>query len=100
MQVKDEEHVNTISQREREKRIIFLLAFFSILPSFMACMLKCSIPVRKQTPLYLFDWGKGRRAAEQKPSPKYHDIDLPFPQSLVAKTHLRGNPFSHYFHFI
>ncbi|KAJ6792106.1 Uncharacterized protein M6B38_242125 [Iris pallida] len=55
----------------------------------MACMLGTStLPVWRRSTLSLFGWGK---EAEQKPpSQKYHDVDLPFPQSLVADTHLRG----------
>ncbi|CAN6362771.1 unnamed protein product [Urochloa humidicola] len=49
------------------------------------------------TPRSFFNWGKGRGAggAESSSPPppqvkfQYHDIELPFPMSLVAKTHLR-----------
>uniref|UniRef100_A0A1D1XKP6 Interferon-induced protein 44 n=1 Tax=Anthurium amnicola TaxID=1678845 RepID=A0A1D1XKP6_9ARAE len=37
-----------------------------------------------------FDWNRGSRKAEQRRQHKYHEIDLPFPQSLVAKTFLEG----------
>ncbi|XP_010932562.1 uncharacterized protein [Elaeis guineensis] len=55
----------------------------------MACITNTILPKCNRIPLNLFDWMKGRRA-EQRPSQKYHDIDLPFSLSLVAKTHLRG----------
>ncbi|CAN6381082.1 unnamed protein product [Urochloa humidicola] len=48
------------------------------------------------TPRSFFNWSKGKGARESEPSPppqlkfKYHDIELPFPMSLVANTHLRG----------
>ncbi|CAO2148496.1 unnamed protein product [Urochloa humidicola] len=47
------------------------------------------------TPRSLFNWGKGKGAAgADSPVPQlkfeYHDVDLPFPMSLVANTHLRG----------
>jgi hypothetical protein len=47
------------------------------------------------TPRSFFNWGKGAREAEPPPPPqlqfRYHDVELPFPMSLVAKTHLRGS---------
>nr|GMD81174.1 TLDc protein [Ipomoea batatas] len=43
------------------------------------------------SPHSLFNWDFGRRKTEDKPQPpKYHDIDLPFPPSLVTKTFLKG----------
>lgn len=68
----------------------------SLLPIFMACITNSILPKCNRIPLNLFDWMKGRRA-KQRPSPeKYHDIDIPFSPSLVAKTHLRGNPILSY----
>jgi hypothetical protein len=46
------------------------------------------------TPRSFFNWGKGASQAEPPPPQlqfAYHDVELPFPMSLVAKTHLRGN---------
>ncbi|XP_020600332.1 uncharacterized protein LOC110039564 [Phalaenopsis equestris] len=50
-----------------------------------------SISTPRRTTICFFDWNKNRSTAEQhKPQPKYHhDITLPFPKSLLAKTHLR-----------
>lgn len=47
------------------------------------------------TPRSFFNWGKGAGGAESPPPPpqlkfQYHDVELPFPMSLVANTHLRG----------
>ncbi|KAG6477011.1 uncharacterized protein LOC122023716 [Zingiber officinale] len=60
----------------------------------MACILNsiAVLPIsRKSITVSFFDWAKIRRAEEPpKPQFKYHDIDLPFPPSLVAKTYLRG----------
>ncbi|CAO2141394.1 unnamed protein product [Urochloa humidicola] len=48
------------------------------------------------TPRSFFNWGrdKGAGGAESSPPPQlkfqYHDVELPFPMSLVANTHLRG----------
>lgn len=61
----------------------------SLLFILMACITNSILPTCNRIPLNLFDWAKGRRA-EQRPPPKYHDIDLPFSLSLVANTHLRG----------
>ncbi|XP_020107419.1 uncharacterized protein LOC109723465 isoform X1 [Ananas comosus] len=57
----------------------------------VACMVNPTTPRswRKKTTLNLFDWAKNKRTQERNP-PKYHDVDLPFPKSLVANTHLRG----------
>ncbi|RLM58699.1 uncharacterized protein C2845_PM18G04490 [Panicum miliaceum] len=46
------------------------------------------------TPRSFFNWGKGAGGAESPPPPpqlkfQYHDVELPFPMSLVANTHLR-----------
>ncbi|GAB2296473.1 hypothetical protein Dimus_030588 [Dionaea muscipula] len=41
---------------------------------------------RRASPRSLFGW----RKAGERPQPKYHDLDLPFPSSLVAKTFLSG----------
>ncbi|KAF8781309.1 hypothetical protein HU200_000572 [Digitaria exilis] len=46
------------------------------------------------TPRSFFSWGKPAGGAESPPPPqlqfRYHeDVELPFPMSLVAKTHLR-----------
>ncbi|KAJ0977310.1 hypothetical protein J5N97_012784 [Dioscorea zingiberensis] len=60
----------------------------------MACMPSCMLLKNKtNTPLNLFDWTKNKKPRDQesKPPPKYHDIDhLPFPPSLLSKTHLKG----------
>ncbi|XP_078446120.1 TLDc domain protein [Wolffia australiana] len=38
-----------------------------------------------------FDWGRGnRRKTDQRPELSYHDLDLPFSPSLLAKTFLQG----------
>ncbi|KAL6868344.1 hypothetical protein ACP4OV_015189 [Aristida adscensionis] len=50
------------------------------------------------TPRSFFNWGKaGRGGGDATPPPpppqlqfQYHDVELPFPMSLVANTHLRG----------
>ncbi|PKA66762.1 hypothetical protein AXF42_Ash003417 [Apostasia shenzhenica] len=47
-------------------------------------------PWRRTTTGCFFDWGKSRSSEQQKQYPKYHETDLPFPQSLIAKTHLAG----------
>lgn len=48
----------------------------------------------KSTPRSLFGWNFGKKNPdnEHTPQPNYHhNIDLPFPLSLVDKTFLRGN---------
>lgn len=44
------------------------------------------------SPKNLFDWGGfGKSKTDnKKPEPKYHDVQLPFPPSLVSKTFLKG----------
>ncbi|CAL4981495.1 unnamed protein product [Urochloa decumbens] len=49
------------------------------------------------TPRSFFNWGKGKDTGGAKSPPppsqlkfQYHDVELPFPMSLVANTHLRG----------
>ncbi|PKU60721.1 uncharacterized protein LOC110105390 [Dendrobium catenatum] len=57
----------------------------------MACMVAYPPTSRwRRTTRCFFDWTKNRSAEQQKPQPKYHEISLPFPHSLLAKTHLRG----------
>ncbi|XP_050233829.1 uncharacterized protein LOC126682265 [Mercurialis annua] len=43
----------------------------------------------KSSPKALFGWKIGKRDSDDKPQPKYHDIHLPFPPSLVEKTFLK-----------
>jgi hypothetical protein len=48
------------------------------------------------TPRCFFNWGKGGGGAKGDGTPaqsqfQYHDVELPFPMSLVSNTHLRGN---------
>ncbi|XP_065879047.1 uncharacterized protein [Euphorbia lathyris] len=45
---------------------------------------------QKKTTESLFGWKFGNSDSKDKPLPKYHDIDLPFPLSLVDSTFLRG----------
>ncbi|XP_058765064.1 uncharacterized protein LOC131638520 [Vicia villosa] len=45
---------------------------------------------RKTSPNCLFGWNVGRKRVDDKPQIKYHDIDLTFSTSLVAKTFLKG----------
>ncbi|KAL6008496.1 hypothetical protein ACLOJK_034008 [Asimina triloba] len=67
----------------------------------MACIGKISVaPLRWRKrkrqisgPSNLLEWFKGnnnRRGEDQRPQPKYHDIDLPFPPSLLSTTFLQG----------
>ncbi|XAR70612.1 hypothetical protein NMG60_11027525 [Bertholletia excelsa] len=44
----------------------------------------------KTIPRSFFDWSFGTRKANDRPQPKYHNVDLPFPPSLVDKTFLKG----------
>ncbi|KAM0844369.1 hypothetical protein ACQ4PT_057109 [Festuca glaucescens] len=43
-----------------------------------------------------FNWGRGAKEADTPPPPQfqYHDVERPFPMSLVANTHLRGRELS------
>lgn len=51
----------------------------------------CSSHGLKRWPQNLFDWGFGKSKTDnKKPQPKYHDVHLPFPPSLVSKTFLNG----------
>ncbi|KAM0940238.1 putative TLDc domain-containing protein [Dioscorea sansibarensis] len=65
----------------------------------MVCMSSTTYMLLKQkintTPLNLFDWTKNNKSKDHeminKPPPKYHDtVHLPFPPSLLSKTHLKG----------
>ncbi|XP_074264705.1 uncharacterized protein LOC141587162 [Silene latifolia] len=57
----------------------------------MACYIPNSVTYRcRGSPRSLFGWNIGKRNVDEKPQPKYHDIDLPFPTSLVSKTFLYG----------
>ncbi|MQL91626.1 hypothetical protein Taro_024240 [Colocasia esculenta] len=58
----------------------------------MALSTKPLLPSRWKNSLFNpFDWNRGgRRKSEQKAQPRYHDIDLPFPPALVARTFLEG----------
>ncbi|KAK8952332.1 hypothetical protein KSP39_PZI004509 [Platanthera zijinensis] len=49
-----------------------------------------SISEWRRNTVSFFDWAVSRSEEQQKPRPKYRDINLPFPQSLLSKTHLRG----------
>lgn len=46
--------------------------------------------LRSVSPRCLFGWNISRNAEDGRQQPKYHDLDLPFPSSLVAKTFLSG----------
>lgn len=43
----------------------------------------------------LFNWnfGKNNKTTDDKPQFRYHDLDLPFPPSLISKTFLKGTSF-------
>ncbi|KAF8380680.1 hypothetical protein HHK36_028170 [Tetracentron sinense] len=56
----------------------------------MACASNRVFPRWKKRPSSFFDWNIGKRGSDEKPQPKYHDIDLPFSTSLLTKTFLRG----------
>ncbi|CAO2819538.1 unnamed protein product [Amaranthus hypochondriacus] len=57
----------------------------------MACCVSNTVFYRwKGSPKNLFGWNIGKTNVDEKPQPKYHDIDLPFPPSLVSKTFLSG----------
>ncbi|KAL8201065.1 hypothetical protein R6Q57_012404 [Mikania cordata] len=38
----------------------------------------------------LFGWNIGRNKTNDKPQPNYHNLDLPFPSSLLTRTFLNG----------
>ncbi|EEF42444.1 conserved hypothetical protein [Ricinus communis] len=44
----------------------------------------------KRSPQSLFGWNIGKKTSNDRPQPKYHDVDLPFPLSLVDNTFLKG----------
>ncbi|XP_047087848.1 uncharacterized protein LOC124699614 [Lolium rigidum] len=48
------------------------------------------------TPRSFFNWGRGAKEADTPPPPQfqYHEVERPFPMSLVANTHLRGRELS------
>jgi len=57
----------------------------------MACVSNSACHVwRKTSPQSLFGWNIGKRNTNDRPQPKYHEVDLPFSTSLVDKTFLRG----------
>ncbi|XP_057520328.1 uncharacterized protein LOC130800737 [Amaranthus tricolor] len=57
----------------------------------MACCVSNTVFYRwKGSPKNLFGWNIGKTNVDEKPQPKYHDIDLPFPPSLVSTTFLSG----------
>eukprot|EP00262_Sarcandra_glabra_P018342 TRINITY_DN6533_c0_g1_i1.p1 TRINITY_DN6533_c0_g1~~TRINITY_DN6533_c0_g1_i1.p1 ORF type:complete len:238 (+),score=24.15 TRINITY_DN6533_c0_g1_i1:25-714(+) len=57
----------------------------------MASVARYSLPAWKRSPTSLFEWNKRRRSSKQQISTqKYHPIDLPFSQFLLADTFLRG----------
>ena len=67
----------------------------------MACCLSNSaLQLWKTNPRCLFGWNTGKKNTDSSPQPKYHDMDLSFPPSLVAKTFLRGTLFSSLFVFV
>ncbi|GMH09229.1 hypothetical protein Nepgr_011069 [Nepenthes gracilis] len=41
-------------------------------------------------PKSLFGWNIGKKKVDERTQPKYYDLDLPFPPSVVAKTFLNG----------
>ncbi|XP_010269980.1 PREDICTED: uncharacterized protein LOC104606460 [Nelumbo nucifera] len=56
----------------------------------MACLSNSISPRWNKSPSSFFDWNRGKKRSEDRPQPKYHDIDLPFSPSLLDKTFLRG----------
>ncbi|KAG0499776.1 hypothetical protein HPP92_004467 [Vanilla planifolia] len=75
----------------RNKKIE-LLQLHIVPISRMTSMVSCPSLSRWTTTTHcLFDWVKSRSAKQQNPPQvNYHDIDLPFPPHVVAKTHLKG----------
>ncbi|CAN6486354.1 unnamed protein product [Victoria cruziana] len=53
----------------------------------MACT--CSVSSKWNNSWSLFDWNKSK-SREPKQEHKYHNVDLPFPPSLLSKTFLAG----------
>ncbi|KAM0839139.1 hypothetical protein ACQ4PT_060492 [Festuca glaucescens] len=66
--------------------------------AFMASGRMMMAPTRASfvTPRSFFNWGRGAKEADTPPPPQfqYHDVERPFPMSLVANTHLRGRELS------
>lgn len=61
-----------------------MTCFVAILNSIPSPFCKCS-------PRSLFNWDFGNnKKTDDKPQVRYHDLDLPFPPSLVGKTFLKG----------
>ncbi|KAJ4958535.1 hypothetical protein NE237_025646 [Protea cynaroides] len=56
----------------------------------MACLSNSILPKWKKSPSSFFDWNKSKRPSQDKPQPKYHNIDLPFSPSLLRRTFLQG----------
>ncbi|GAB4834715.1 hypothetical protein Ancab_032978 [Ancistrocladus abbreviatus] len=57
----------------------------------MACFASNPALIRwTRSPRSLFGWNFGTRKVDERAQPKYHDLDLPFPPFLVAKTFLSG----------
>ncbi|XP_042492565.1 uncharacterized protein LOC122072087 [Macadamia integrifolia] len=56
----------------------------------MACLSNSIFSIWKKSPSSFFDWNKSKRTSEEKPQPKYHNIDLPFSPSLLDTTFLQG----------
>jgi hypothetical protein len=66
--------------------------------AFMASGRVTMAPTRASfvTPRSFFNWGRGAKEADTPPPPQfqYHDVERPFPMSLVANTHLRSRELS------
>lgn len=85
------EQINAAKQQKKTDILVGIellaisckMASYSIITPTFSCLKKSSVSS-------LFDWKFGKKPADPKPSPIYHDVDLPFSPSLLDKTFLRG----------